>query len=302
MRKSLLILLFLNASLWAQSVIPPTVQDTLNLNLKPRCQRGDAQMYRLDLETISLDEENKPGGIKKNSINYLQLCFANSPDSGLIYEITVDSFSIGTPQAMDESSTWSRSIVDSLMGMSFRMQFNSKIPVTGNYYDPKIPPTTGFRYIEAWEFIDDFLPVKILGELLYAAGNRLKKVGDTATVVWPKPICYSIKRVINELFLDQKPFLLTLTGVTSYGGTQCATVSFKSTVSPYRMEMYSTDSTSFKAKGTSHMSGELTVSLKNGNLMHAKLYERLETTITRPDKKIVPRKVSKTTEIAPKGR
>jgi len=300
MRKLYLMLLVLNASIWAQSVMPQAVQDTLNL--APKCQRGDAQMYRLALETVSLDEEGKPGGLKRNSIDYMQLCLANSPDSGLIYEITVDSFSVGSPRAMDESGMGSRSIVDSLMGMTFRIQFRSKFPVTGDCYDPKIPPTTGFRYIEAWEFIDDFLPAKILGELHYAAGNRLSKVGDTATVVWPKPICFSIKRVINELVLEQKPFLLKLTGLTSYRGTPCATVSVTGAVSPYRMEMYSTDSTSFKAKGTSQMTGEFRVSLKNGNMMHAKIIERLETTITRPDKQIITRKVIKTTELAPRAR
>lgn len=295
MRKLILFFLVLNASLWAQAA-----KDTLDLT--PRCKRGEAQVYRLALETVTLDDEGKPAGVKRNRIDYMQLCLANSPDSGLIYEITVDSFSIGSPQGVDEEPRDSRSIVDSLMGMAFRMQFRSKIPVTGKYYDPEIPPTTGFRYIEAWEFIDDFLPAKILGEMHYAAGSRLRKIGDTATVVWPKPIYFSIKQIINELFLDQKPFLLTLTGLTSYRGTPCATVSFASAVSPYRMEMYSTDSTSFKAKGTSLINGEFQVSLTNGNMMHARLSERLETTITRPDKQIRTRKAIKTTKLGPRIR
>ncbi|TFH65445.1 MAG: hypothetical protein E4G91_02465 [Candidatus Zixiibacteriota bacterium] len=113
MRKLILFFLVLNASLWAQAVVPQTAKDTLDLT--PRCKRGDAQVYRLALETVTLDDEGKPAGVKRNRIDYMQLCLANSPDSGLIYEITVDSFSIGSPQAVGEEPRDSRSIVDSLM-------------------------------------------------------------------------------------------------------------------------------------------------------------------------------------------
>jgi hypothetical protein len=300
MSKLFLLFLVMCTSLWAQAVAPPVAPATLDLT--PRCQRGNSQVFRLTRESITLDDQDKPTGIKKNSIDYTQLCLANNPDSGLIYEIAIDSFSIGTPQSIDETNYGSRSIVDSLMGMTFRLQYRSKIPVTGKYYDPKIPPTTGFRYIEAWEFINDFLPAKILGELYYAASHRLTKVGDTTTIVWPKPIRFTINKVINELFLNQKPFFLTLTGVTSYRGTQCATVSVKGGISPYLMDMYSTDSTSFKAKGTSQITGEFQVSLLNGNIMHAKLGERLETTITLPNKKTQTRKAVNTTELIPRVR
>jgi hypothetical protein len=295
MRKLFLMFLVLNASICAQSVMPQALQETLNL--APRCQRGDAQVYSIKVEIVFPNDDGKPTSVKNNRINYTQLCLANNPDSGLIYEITVDSFSVGSLQAISGSDYDRRTIVDSLRGLTFRSQFRSKIPVTGNCYDIGIPLTTGFPYLEAWEFIDDFLPVKILEELYYTAGKRLSKIGDTATIVWPGPICYSIKKVINESIVEQKPFKLTLTGLTSYRGTPCATISVASAVSPYRVEIYSTDTTSFKGSGTSQITGEFQVSLQKGIIMYAKMGERLETTLTRPDKQPKPRKVLKTTEL-----
>jgi hypothetical protein len=298
MRKLFLVLLVSSASLWAQSVLPQVPKETLNL--APRCQRGDAQAYSIKVEMLLLDNDGKPTSIKKNRIDYTQLCLANNPDSGLIYNITVDSVSVGSLQAIDESGYESRSIIDSLMGLNFRSQFRPKIPVTGNCYDFGIPLTTGFPYEEAWEFIDDFLPAKIMEQLHYTVGRRLSKVGDTATIVWPKPIWYSIKKVINESHVEQKPFKLTLTGLTTYRGTPCANVSVTSAISPYRVEIYSTDTTSFKWIGTSQTTGEFQVSLKAGSIVYAKMSERLDISLTRSDKQVKTKRVLKNTELVPR--
>ena len=300
MRKLFLMFLVLNASIWAQSVKPQAPQDTLNL--APRCQRGEAQTYRMQVEVLFLDnDDGKPKLVKNNSISYTQLCVANNRDSGLIFEITVDSFVIGTLRAIDKSNYESFSLVDSLSGLHFRSQYRSKIPVKGNCYDFGIPLTTGWPYMEAWEFIDDFLPAKIMEQLHYTVGRRLRKVGDTATIAWPKPICYSIKKVINESLVEQKPFKLKLTGLTSYRGTPCATISVTSAVSPHRVEIHSTDTTSFKWIGTSQTTGEFQVSLKTGSIVHGSMSQRLELILTRPDKLVKTKWVLRNTELVPRA-
>jgi hypothetical protein len=298
MRKVFLMFLVLNASIWAQSVVPQAPQETLNL--APRCQRGEAQTYRMQVEVIFSNDDGKPMAVKNNRIDYTQLCVANNPDSGLIYEVTIDSFVIGTVKDISELDRESFSLIDSLSGLHFRSQYRSKIPIKGDCYDFGIPLTTGFPYLEAWEFIDDFLPAKIIEQLHYTVGRRLSKVGDTATIAWPKPICYDVQKIIEKSSVDQKPFKLTLTGLSSYRGTPCATVSIASAISPYRVDMYTPDTSSFKALGTSQITGEFQVSLKNGNIVHAKMSERLETSITETNVPVRKNSVVKNTELIPR--
>ena len=288
----------LNASIWAQSVMPRAPQETLNL--APRCQRGDAQAYRMQVEVLFLNDDGKPTAVKNNRIGYAQLCVANNPDSGLIYEITVDSFIIGTIKDIKESDRESYSLIDSISGLHFRSQYRSKISVKGNCYDFGIPLTTGWPYLEAWEFIDDFLPAKIMEQLHYTVGGRLSKIGDTATIAWPKPICYEVQNVVKTSRVDQKPFKLTLTGLMSYRGTPCATISIASAISPYSVDMYSPDTISYKALGTSQITGEFQVSLKNGNIVYAKMSERLETSITETGAPVSKNRVIKNTELIPR--
>jgi hypothetical protein len=298
MRKLFMVLMVLSAPLWAQSVVSQAPQEALNL--APRCQRGDAQVYKMQVEVLFLNADGKPMVVKKNCIDYTQLCLSNTPDSGLIYDITIDTFSVGTPRGIDESTYDSRSIVDSLVGLHFRSQFRPKIPVAGNCCDFGMPLTSGFPYMEAFEFIDDFLPAKIMEQLHCTVGKRLSKVGDTATIALPKPICYSIKEVVNESVVEQKPFKLTLTGLTSYRGTPCAVVSIESAVSPYRVDMYTSSASSFKAVGTSQITGEFQVSLKKGTIVYAKMSERLETSISETNKPVRKNGVLKNTELIPR--
>lgn len=297
MRKLLLIILIFNASVLAQSVVPQALKETLNL--APRCQRGESQIFDMRIQVEFLDESGTVIARKNNGIKYSQLCLTNTPDSGLTYEITVDTFTIGALKRSAEEQWDSRASVDSLVGYHFRTSYRSKVPVKGDCYDIGIPLTTGFPYEEAWEFIDDFLPVKLMAQMQYSAGRRLTKVGDTVTIVWPKPICYKVKDVIEESRVDQKPFKLTVTGLTSYRGTPCATVSYSSAISPYRVHIIPPDSSSFLATGTALVSGEFLISLKKGTIVYAKMNERLETNIAQtgvPDRK---NRVTKSTELVP---
>jgi hypothetical protein len=296
MRKLFLMLLVLNTSIWAQTAIPQARPDTLNL--KPRCQRGDAQTYRMQVEVLFLKDDGKPRLVKNNRINYKQLCLANNADSGLIYEVTIDTFVIGTLRSIDQTGSESLSRIDSLSGQHFRSQYRSKIPITGKCYDVAIP-ITAWPYMEAWEFVDDFLPAKIMEQLHYTVAKRLRKVGDTATVAWPKPICYGIPTIIRTSRVDQKPFKLKLTGLTTYRGTPCATISYSSAISPYRVEMDTRDSTVFNAIGTSQITGEFQVSLKNGSIVYAKMSERLNTEITETGVPVRKNWVIKNTELIP---
>jgi hypothetical protein len=136
--------------------------------------------------------------------------------------------------------------------------------------------------------------------LHYTVAKRLRKVGDTATIAWPKPICYGIPTIIRTSKVDQKPFKLKLTGLTTYGGTPCVTISFSSTISPYRVEMDTPDTTVFNAVGTSQITGEFRVSLKNGSIVYAKMSERLNTEITETGVPVRKNWVIKNTELIPR--
>ena len=298
MRKLLFVLMLLNASIWAQSVVPQALNETLNL--APRFQRGDAQQYSVFVEMVFFDDQGQPTKIKRNRLDYTQICLANTPDSGVVYEVTIDSFLIGAMEQMDSDPNKTRSIVDTLMGQHFTTQFRAKIPVTGNCYDAGIPLTKDAYYTEASELIENFFPAKLSEQLRFAVGRRLSKVGDTATIAWPKPICYSIKQVINSSRMDQKPFKLSLSGLTSYRGVPSATVSVTSTTSPYRVEIYSTDTTSFVAEGTALTNGEYQVSLDKGRIVHFKITERSDTVIKIPDGTTRKNRVLKTTELTPR--
>ena len=296
MRKLFLLLLILNAYVWAQPVTQPVPKDTVNL--MPRCQRGDVQTYRMQVEVLFLNDEGKPNLVKNNRISYKQLCLTNSPDSGLIYEIGIDSFVVGSVRPIGQSGSGSFSLVDSISGQHFRSRYRSKIPVTGKCYDFGIP-ITKWPYMEAWEFVDDFLPAKIIEQLHYTVGKRLRKVGDTASVAWPKPICYSVPSIIKSSKVDQKPFKLKLTGITANQGAPYATISFTSAVSPYRVVMDTPDTTVFNAVGTSQITGEFQVSLKNGHIVSAKMSERLDTEITETGVPVRKNRVIKNTELVP---
>jgi hypothetical protein len=298
MRKLFLVLLILNASIWAQTVVPQALNETLNL--APRFQRGDAQVYSLFVEMTFLDDQGQPTKIKRNRVDFTQICLANTPDSGVVYEVTIDSFLIGAMERMDADPNKWRSVVDTLMGHHFTTQFRAKIPVTGNCYDAGVPLTENARYIEGSELIEDFFPAKLTEQLRYTVGRRLSKVGDTVTIAWPKPICYSVKEVINSSKMDQKPFKLSLSGLTSYRGIPCATVSVASTTSPYRVEIYSTDTSSFVAEGTALTGGEYQVSLDKGRIVHLKMTERSDMLIKVPDGTTKKNRVLKTTELTPR--
>lgn len=298
MRKLFFTLLLLNASIWAQTVVPQALNETLNL--APRFQRGDAQTYSLYVEITFLDDQGQPTKIKRNRIDFTQICLANTPDSGVVYEVTIDSFLIGAMERMDADPNKSRSIVDTLMGHHFTTRFRARIPVTGDCYDAGVPLTENARYIEGSELIEGFFPAKLTEQLRYTAGRRLSKVGDTVTIAWPKPICYSVKEVINSSRIDQKPFRVSLSGLTSYRGTSCATVSVASATSPYRVEIYSTDTTSFVAEGTVLTGGEYQVSLDKGRIVHFKMTERSDMLIRVPDGTTKNNRVLKTTELTPR--
>lgn len=297
MHKLLLMVLLLSAGVLAESVVPQALKETLNL--APRIQRGQSQPFEMKIKLELLKDDGSIQYIKRNGIKYTQLCLNNSPDSGLTYEITVDTFTIGTPARPDNLSWDSRASVDSLVGYHFRTSFRSKIPVKGDCYDIDIPLVKGFPYQEAWEFIDDFLPAKLIEQLRYSAGRRLTKVGDTTTIVWPKAICYSVDKIVRESRVDQKPFKLTLTGLSTYRGTPCASVSFSSPVSFYRVELIPQDSSEFIATGTALVSGDFLVSLSNGNITYARMTERLETIVKQTGLPDRPNRIVKYTELIP---
>jgi hypothetical protein len=299
MRKLVFALFVLAGSVWAQSSVPQALQESINL--APRIQRGDSRSYAINVGIFFLDDKGNPDKLKRGRIDFTQICLANNPDSGLVCEIAVDSFLTGAKEPYATSDYSSRSPVDTLMGFSYRSQMRPKIPVSGNCYDIGIPLTTGHKFVEAYDFVEDMMPVRIADQLRFAAGRRLVKVGDTVTIAWPKPICYSIEKVIKESRLEQKPFKLTLSGLTSYAGQPCATIKVTSQVSPYKVRIYSTDTSEVVAEGTSLINGEFLVTLNRGELVNLKWEERTETNITLPNGNTKNNRVLKKTELGPRG-
>ena len=90
MKTVLTLILILAAVGEAQSLVPQALKETLNL--APRMQRGDVQKYKLLVDVVFLTEDGIPHADKQNALSYTQLCIANGADSGVIYDVTIDSF------------------------------------------------------------------------------------------------------------------------------------------------------------------------------------------------------------------
>lgn len=281
----------------AQSTIPQAVNEPLNL--APRMLKGDTQDLYLDVEYFFLDTLGFPTGVKTSSIDFSLLCLANTPDSGLLQQVTVNELRVGGRTPVEDPMK-SHAIVTAFEGFSFLTRYRTVVPVKNDCYDFDINLRPDQFNQEGYDFFDNFIPYKVIEQIRLALGQKLTYVGDTVTFKFPKPICFNLPKVINNYRLEFAPWTIILEGVTRYNGIPCAIVSFESNFDYLQVEIYSTPKTSIKAEGSSCLYGQFLVSLNKGLLVKATFHDRSDTEVDWPNGTSRLNRVLKTYELRQK--
>jgi hypothetical protein len=264
----------------AQSVIPQAVREPINLG--SRVLRGDTQKMKLQVEYLFVDTLGFPSGIKKSSIDFSLFCLANSPDSGVVQQLTIDELRVGTISSVGVAMGGAR-VVEPFGGLNFTTHYRSTIPIKDDCYDYDIRLGPEQYSQEGYDMLDQLITLKLIEQVRLTAARRLSYLGDTTTIQFPKPICFTMPEVINKYNLDLSPFTVKLTGITNINGTPCAMLSFLADYSYLQVEIYSTPKTSIKAQGSSFLSGDLWVSLSKGAIVKALFRDRQDARIDLPD-------------------
>lgn len=285
MRLSVILALLVPSLLFGQSTIPKAVTETVNLS--PRCKKGDLQTYEYSIETRYLNEDATPKSQRKDVVAYSQYCASNTPERGVEYKITIDSFAVGTNETMTQTIARNQS-VKQLDGYPISSRITRTLPVKGGCYDTELNFPDSLHYVEIYEFTEYYRYLRLLEQLRFSAGIKLSKVGDTAVVAFPAPICYSIEQVIDSFHLDLAPQVLELTGLTSLGKRACALVTIKPSTSPFRVYMWTGTEATFVTVGSLTISGTFLVALDDGDILKASILDRSDAIITVPGGKSGP--------------
>lgn len=265
----------------AQSVIPKAVGETLNLS--PRCKKGDLQRYEVKREMRKLNPDGSPRTHKHDIIAFTQYCRSNTPENGVDYSITVDSFAVGINLNMDEAVREPERILQ-FDGRSMSSKFNRTIPVKDGCYTIETNFLDTMKYAEVYDFRELYIYTRILEQFRFSAGLQLSKVGDQATISMPA-ICHKIPEVINNFRLEPTKFVLELTGIGKYGNRPCALISIKPATAAISVSIWAGGAYSFEGKGTVEISGNFVIALDDGDIVSADISERSDVNLVDPDKK-----------------
>jgi len=249
------------------------------VNLAPKVKRGDVRKYLATVETLFLDNEGKPKQWKRDWLGFSQLCLGNTTDSGVVYQITIDSFSVGQKLFMDMRDQ-GRALAKQFTGKSFTYRINHDIPVNHGCYGFLIDFPQGQRYAQSYDMMECFTAFNILEQLRYTAGTKLSHIGDEVRIQLPAPVCYSVPNVIKSTKVEFSPFRLTLDGFTLYKGSPCALTSITPLFARTSMELFTADTTSFGYEGFISRMGELRVRLSDGDIVYARIRDRVDASTT----------------------
>lgn len=278
MMRIIAIILILPTLATAQSLIPKALTEPLNL--APRCQRGDVQQMVANIEYQYLKPDGTIATVKLNQIQYEQLCLTNSRDE-LVYQITIDSLKKGE-QLPQHYQGKRHSVMTDFLGYSFEVSLEKKIPARNGCYGYDVHLTDDMDYMEGFDFLTNFISIEVLEQLRFTFGRRLGLIGDTATLALPGAVCIQVPRVVKSYRVEQRPYHLTLSGITLFGKRPCAIVSIESDPSPVQIEFPSTDG-DWIGSGSTSLTGQFLVSLDRGYIVSATLRERLVALQTLPD-------------------
>jgi hypothetical protein len=257
-------------------------------DLRPRCRRGDNQEMVAEVLFHYLDSEGMIKSVKRNEIQYDQLCLHNSPDS-LVYQIQIDTLKLGAKLPAG-SRAGRHSVPTDFEGYSFELQFGRQMETRDDCYAHDVTLAEHMRYTQGYEFLSMFIPIELLEQLRYTAAARLRRIGDTLTIALPGPICYEVPQVIKQFRLERQPYRLTFSGITQYGRHACAIIEMESEPSPLSIEFAATEGT-WTGSGSTWLTGNFLVALDNGDIVSATVRERMVASQKYPDESTAPNPV-----------
>lgn len=266
---------------FSQSAIPKAVNETLNL--APRCKKGDLQRYHVDIELRRYDDNGNTTYVRKDVLAYSQYCAANSPDIGLRYEVTVDSFAVGVFDPPDRLTSTIQS-VPQLVGYRINSAIKRELPTANGCYDIGLTFPDTLFYVEIYEFLENYVYVRLLEQLRYSAGRQLSKIGDSVVVKFPAPICYKVKDVVNDYKLTLAPQVLKLKGITNHLGKPCAIVESSKSSSKLAVNYWAGDAYSIDVNGQLTLQIGMLIDVETGAIRSAEIYEYTRVLSKNPDK------------------
>jgi hypothetical protein len=281
MRYLLIALLLFSSLALAQSAVPRAVDEMFDL--KPRCERGDIDEFLLEVDYLHLDSNGIRVKTYRNQVFFTRICLGSSADS-LRYEYIIDTMKVGILVYPSAPFSEQQRVID-FEGHSFQLRFGKGIPTRDGCYHPGDLLGEEMAYIDAYEFYNQMTIFTIFEQLRFTAGRQLAYIGDTLTMALPAPICFKLPGIVNSYHLDQKPFHLRVAGITKHGGVPCAIVDLSSRPSELEIDFVSRDpKVAIAGIGSSMILGDFLVSLVDGQLVGATVYDRLEALLMIDDK------------------
>lgn len=249
------------------------------VNLAPKARRGDIQTYIMDIETIFLTSDGEPRQIKHDKIGFTQLCLANSPDTGLVYQTTIDSLLVGQKRFVEYDSP-RKDEAEIYRGKTFTMHIKRQIPVNNGCYGFDIEFGEDEHFVNSFDLQEMFTAFNLIEQSRYTAGRQLRNIGDAVTIRLPAPICISIPEVINDYKLELSAFTLSLSGYTLNKGKPAALVSIQPHFARNRMDVFTpADADSLIFTGMKARWGEFEVRLDDGDIVAARLVNRFDSAV-----------------------
>ncbi len=212
---------------------------------------------------------------KHDRIGLTKLCLANSPDTGLVYQLTVDSLMIGQKLFLD-SPPHKLSEAKQLTGKTFTSRFTRKVVQAGPCYALDLDFSEGERYLESMLLEEILTTENLLERFRYMAGRQLARIGDSYAVRFPQPICFSIPSVVDNFEMALAGFEMRLDGVTLVNGQPCATIALQPHFVKMDIQLAPVDSNYLTIHGMMTRQGEFQVRLSDGDIVAAKIYDRVD--------------------------
>lgn len=274
------------AALAAQSVIPQAVKETVNL--APRAKKGELQKYLLTYEIARLKDDGSVNSLTTDYLAFSQVCQANTPEAGIRYQVTIDSFAIGTSRKLDEKERECL-IATQFDGYTFPWNFDRTLRTKNGALDIGVSITEPQVTVEGLEFLLHFNYIRLWEQARFSLARQLNRIGDSATLTIRAPFRQSLEGVIREHKITFAPQTFELGSVSTYKGRPCAVVKLLPSSSPIRANLAVTKTAAdLIGEGTMSLVGELWISLESGQIVRARWQARTVATLTTADGRTAP--------------
>ncbi len=280
LRVAILALLVFSGILPGQSVIPQAVNETINL--APRAKKGDLQQYLLTFEVSRPDANGIVDRVTTDYLAYSQVCQSNTPERGIEYMLTVDSFTIGTSRKPGEPERDLKTAYQ-FDGYVIRWLIDRQLRAQGDCFDTEVRLRDDQLFVEGSELLIHLSYIRLWEEARFLLGNELKKIGDSASLSLPAPLCYDVPGVIKQHHVKLARQVFELSGITQFRGRACAVVKVHPSQSIVDADLANLPGASMPAKGSLSLGGELLISLDKGQILQAAWSTRTQVLVEKPD-------------------